>query len=59
MRLGEMRVETVEGTRSIALELCREFDDKFLETISSGEVLGVKLVFLGHYILAVDCFVNY
>ncbi|CAM6090387.1 unnamed protein product [Calypogeia fissa] len=44
VRLGEMRVETVEGTRSIALELCREFDDKFLETMSSGEVGGWKVV---------------
>jgi dynamin GTPase len=38
VRLGESRVESVEGTRSMALELCREFDDKFLETIQSGEV---------------------
>ncbi|KAG6546849.1 hypothetical protein Mapa_011702 [Marchantia paleacea] len=44
VRLGEMRVETSEGTRAIALELCREFDDKFLHTISSGETGGWKVV---------------
>ncbi|KAL2629819.1 hypothetical protein R1flu_014505 [Riccia fluitans] len=44
VRLGEMRVETSEGTRAIALELCREFDDKFLETIASGESGGWKVV---------------
>ncbi|KAL3687882.1 hypothetical protein R1sor_014191 [Riccia sorocarpa] len=44
VRLGEMRVETSEGTRAVALELCREFDDKFLETIASGESGGWKVV---------------
>lgn len=38
MRLGELRVETSEGTRAIALELCREFEDKFLQHIQTGEV---------------------
>lgn len=28
----------VEGTRALALELCREFEDKFLQHIGSGEV---------------------
>jgi len=37
-RLGESMVTTSEGTRAIALELCREFEDKFLQHITSGEV---------------------
>lgn len=31
-------VESSEGTRAIALELCREFEDKFLQHITTGEV---------------------
>ena len=31
-------VNGVEGTRALALELCREFEDKFLQHIGSGEV---------------------
>ena len=38
VRLGESLVETSEGTRAIALELCREFEDKFLQHINTGEV---------------------
>jgi hypothetical protein len=38
VRLGEQRVQTSEGTRAIALELCREFEDKFLQHINTGEV---------------------
>jgi dynamin GTPase len=38
VRLGEQRVQTSEGTRAIALELCREFEDKFLQHIDTGEV---------------------
>nr|GEZ85170.1 dynamin-2A-like [Tanacetum cinerariifolium] len=38
VRLGESMVRTSEGTRALALELCREFEDKFLQHISSGEV---------------------
>jgi dynamin 1/3 len=37
-RLGEQMVHSVEGTRAIALELCREFEDKFLAHIAHGEV---------------------
>ena len=37
-RLGEQRVQTSEGTRAIALELCREFEDTFLQHINTGEV---------------------
>lgn len=38
VRLGEQMVNGVEGTRALALELCREFEDKFLQHIGSGEV---------------------
>ncbi|KAF8405659.1 hypothetical protein HHK36_007735 [Tetracentron sinense] len=38
VRLGEQMVHSAEGTRAIALELCREFEDKFLEHIATGEV---------------------
>lgn len=38
VRLGEQRVNTSEGTRAIALELCREFEDRFLQHINTGEV---------------------
>jgi len=31
-------VQSPEGTRAVALELCREFEDKFLAHITSGEV---------------------
>jgi len=37
-RLGESMVQSAEGTRAVALELCREFEDKFLAHITSGEV---------------------
>nr|AAF19398.1 dynamin homolog [Astragalus sinicus] len=43
-RLGESMVTTSEGTRAIALELCREFEDKFLQHITSGEGTGWKIV---------------
>ncbi|THG02585.1 hypothetical protein TEA_003140 [Camellia sinensis var. sinensis] len=38
VRLGEQMVNSAEGTRALALELCREFEDKFLLHITSGEV---------------------
>ncbi|XP_010274994.1 PREDICTED: dynamin-2A [Nelumbo nucifera] len=44
VRLGEQMVHTAEGTRAIALELCREFEDKFLQHITSGEGGGWKVV---------------
>jgi dynamin GTPase len=44
VRLGELRVETSEGTRAIALELCREFEDKFLLHINTGEGAGWRVV---------------
>ncbi|GJN22217.1 hypothetical protein PR202_gb09765 [Eleusine coracana subsp. coracana] len=37
-KLGEQMVQSAEGTRAVALELCREFEDKFLAHIASGEV---------------------
>ena len=43
-RLGEQLVQTAEGTRAIALELCREFEDKFLQHIASGEVCYILLI---------------
>ncbi|OAY58763.1 dynamin-2A [Manihot esculenta] len=44
VRLGEQMVESSEGTRAIALELCREFEDKFLQHITTGEGAGWKIV---------------
>ncbi|KAK6940369.1 Dynamin, N-terminal [Dillenia turbinata] len=43
-RLGEQMVHTSEGTRAIALELCREFEDRFLQHIATGEGAGWKIV---------------
>ncbi|KAK6937954.1 Dynamin stalk domain, partial [Dillenia turbinata] len=43
-RLGEQMVHTSEGTRAIALELCREFEDSFLRHIATGEGAGWKIV---------------
>jgi hypothetical protein len=31
-------VQSAEGTPAVALELCQEFEDKFLGHITSGEV---------------------
>ncbi|XP_057831628.2 dynamin-2A [Cryptomeria japonica] len=44
VRLGEQLVQSAEGTRAIALELCREFEDKFLQHIATGEGGGWKVV---------------
>ena len=38
VRLGEQMIQTSEGTRAIALQLCREFEDTFLQHIAAGEV---------------------
>ncbi|XP_031100400.1 dynamin-2B-like [Ipomoea triloba] len=43
-RLGEQMVSSAEGTRALALELCREFEDKFLLHITGGEGDGWKVV---------------
>ncbi|KAL5222266.1 hypothetical protein ABZP36_026979 [Zizania latifolia] len=42
-KLGEQMVQTSEGTRVIALGLCRQFEDKFLQHITSGEGAGWKV----------------
>lgn len=44
VRMGEQMVHSAEGTRALALELCREFEDKFLQHITSGEGSGWKVV---------------
>ncbi|XP_034702714.1 dynamin-2A [Vitis riparia] len=44
VRLGEQMVDSVEGTRAIALQLCREFEDKFLQHLAHGEGSGWKVV---------------
>ncbi|KAF5479362.1 hypothetical protein F2P56_000194 [Juglans regia] len=44
VRLGEQLVQSSEGTRALALELCREFEDKFLQHVTSGEGSGWKIV---------------
>ncbi|XP_038713931.1 dynamin-2A-like [Tripterygium wilfordii] len=44
VRLGEQMVHSAEGTRAIALELCREFEDRFLQHIATGEGAGWKIV---------------
>ncbi|KAJ0026324.1 hypothetical protein Pint_07095 [Pistacia integerrima] len=44
VRLGEQMVQSAEGTRAVALELCREFEDKFLQHITTGEGSGWKIV---------------
>ncbi|KAI4367393.1 hypothetical protein MLD38_023135 [Melastoma candidum] len=44
VRLGEQMVSSSEGTRALALELCREFEDKFLAHITGGEGSGWKIV---------------
>ncbi|KAB1210982.1 Dynamin-2B [Morella rubra] len=44
VRLGEQMVQSSEGTRALALELCREFEDKFLQHVTSGEGAGWKIV---------------
>ncbi|KAK4490018.1 hypothetical protein RD792_000672 [Penstemon davidsonii] len=44
VRLGEQMVHSSEGTRALALELCREFEDKFLQHITTGEGGGWKVV---------------
>ncbi|XVF63447.1 hypothetical protein PTKIN_Ptkin09bG0087600 [Pterospermum kingtungense] len=44
VRLGEQMVQSAEGTRAIALELCREFEDKFLQHITTSEGAGWKIV---------------
>lgn len=44
VKLGESMVSSAEGTRALALELCREFEEKFLRHITGGEGNGWKVV---------------
>ncbi|GAB2253878.1 hypothetical protein Droror1_Dr00021687 [Drosera rotundifolia] len=44
VKLGESMVSSSEGTRALALELCREFEEKFLRHITGGEGNGWKIV---------------
>ncbi|CAH1444188.1 unnamed protein product [Lactuca virosa] len=44
VRLGESMVTSSEGIRALALELCHEFEDKFLQHIMTGEGSGWKVV---------------
>jgi hypothetical protein len=44
VKLGEQMVTSSEGTRAVALELCREFEDRFLLHIAGGEVSFISLV---------------
>ncbi|XP_038885141.1 dynamin-2A-like [Benincasa hispida] len=43
-KLGDQMGESAEGTRAVALQLCREFEDKFLQHIATGEGAGWKIV---------------
>jgi dynamin GTPase len=47
--LGEQMVSSSEGTRALALELCREFEDKFLLHLMGGEVSCFFLKHLMHH----------
>jgi dynamin GTPase len=49
VRLGEQMVSSSEGTRALALELCREFEDKFLLHLMGGEVSCFFLKHLMHH----------
>ncbi|XP_027333740.1 dynamin-2A-like isoform X1 [Abrus precatorius] len=44
VKLGESMVSSAEGTRALALQLCREFEDKFLQHLTGGEGNGWKVV---------------
>ncbi|CAN1147428.1 DRP2B [Linum perenne] len=44
VRFGEQMVGSSEGTRALALELCREFEEKFLQHLAGGEGNGWKVV---------------
>ncbi|KAK7376395.1 hypothetical protein VNO78_34680 [Psophocarpus tetragonolobus] len=44
VKLGEQMVSSSEGTRALALQLCREFEDKFLQHLTGGEGSGWKVV---------------
>lgn len=37
-KIGEQMAKSSDGTKAIALGLCREFEDMFLQHIAGGEV---------------------
>ncbi|KAI9121842.1 hypothetical protein K1719_007232 [Acacia pycnantha] len=43
-KLGGQLTTSSEGTRALALELCREFEDKFRQHLAGGEGNGWKVV---------------
>jgi hypothetical protein len=51
VRLGEQMVQSSEATRALALELCREFEDKFLLHVTSGEVRVFFFIFYFFFII--------
>ncbi|KAK4739556.1 hypothetical protein R3W88_003253 [Solanum pinnatisectum] len=44
VKFGDQMVNSAEGTKALALELCREFEDKFLEHLTTGEGGGWKVI---------------
>lgn len=46
MKFGEQMVSSSEGTRALALQLCREFEDKFLLHLTGGEVSSFFIFFI-------------
>jgi dynamin GTPase len=46
VKLGEQMVGTSEGTRALGLELCREFEEKFLQHLTGGEVSSFISIYL-------------
>lgn len=38
LRLGEQLISSIEGSRAVALELCRGFETKFCEHLDGTEV---------------------
>ncbi|CAN1789229.1 DRP2B [Linum perenne] len=54
VRFGEQMVGSSEGTRALALELCREFEEKFLQHLAGGELeqlLITRYITLGTFYL--------
>jgi hypothetical protein len=50
-RLGEYMVRSAEGTPAVALELCREFEEKFLGHKTSGGVSNELILQIWLYLL--------
>lgn len=48
VKLGEQMVTSSEGTRAVALELCREFEERFLMHIAGGEVSSIYFSHFTH-----------